>query len=201
MIEVREEDRKFLRFLWWKSDGQLLTYQHCRVVVGVNCSAFILGAVLNHHLDTVEPEDKSTADKLMNSMYVDNAVLSLDSFDKYEEFRRKSVTILARAGMELRQWEHSSVEEPRIGLLSSRCGLGTDRRICKEEPSPSRITFVLGLKWDKNLDTLSCDLSTLLPEDFKITKRGILATIARIFDPIGFTSPAVIIPKLILRET
>ena len=52
MIEVEEEDRNFLKFLWWEDPEQKIIqeFRHKRVVFGVNCSPFLLAAVLEHHL-------------------------------------------------------------------------------------------------------------------------------------------------------
>ena len=46
-ISVHKEDRNYLRFLWWKSDqpSEVVILRHHRVVFGVNCSPFLLGAV------------------------------------------------------------------------------------------------------------------------------------------------------------
>ncbi|XP_021967699.1 uncharacterized protein LOC110862800 [Folsomia candida] len=82
MIEVKEEDRDFLRFLWWEDATQekLKEFRHKRVVFGVNCSPFILAAVLEKHLKSVNEELQPVARKLLWSLYVDNCVTSLDTF-------------------------------------------------------------------------------------------------------------------------
>lgn len=52
MISIREEDRDFLRFLWWETSEceKLKIFRHKRVVFGVNSSPFLLGAVIQYHL-------------------------------------------------------------------------------------------------------------------------------------------------------
>ncbi|CAL8133903.1 unnamed protein product [Orchesella dallaii] len=50
---------------------------------------------------------------------------------------------------------------------------------------------LLGLIWDRKLDTLAC----VIPEndpDIKYTKKLILSLVARVFDPIGFLAPALV---------
>ena len=60
-------------------------------------------------------------------------------------------------------------------------------------------TKVLGLVWNKQRDTLSCDIRQHnLPE--KITERTVLSFVNQIFDSISFTCPATLLPKLILQE-
>jgi hypothetical protein len=57
-IEVEKGDRDHLRFLWWKDPvtKKLKVYRHKRVVFGVNCSPFLLAAVIELHLKNVSNE-------------------------------------------------------------------------------------------------------------------------------------------------
>ena len=52
MIAVREEDRKFLRFLWPDNTGKLMTWRLQKLPFGVNCSPYVFTSVLRHHLAT-----------------------------------------------------------------------------------------------------------------------------------------------------
>lgn len=52
-ICLAEKDRDALRFLWYNKLGNIVTYQHVRVVFGVSCSPFLLSAVINHHFETI----------------------------------------------------------------------------------------------------------------------------------------------------
>jgi len=65
IIEVNESDRDFLRFLWWKNPEtrQFKVYRHKRVVFGVNCSPFLLAAVIELHLKSVNETESVLADK------------------------------------------------------------------------------------------------------------------------------------------
>ncbi|KFM75279.1 hypothetical protein X975_15682, partial [Stegodyphus mimosarum] len=46
-IEVKPEDRDYLRFLWWRNENHIEEFQHNRVVFGATCSPFLLGARLS----------------------------------------------------------------------------------------------------------------------------------------------------------
>jgi hypothetical protein len=198
MIGVKEEDRDYLRFLWWDSEGQLMQYRHCRVVFGVNSSPFLLGAVLHHHLSEVKEDGKEVARKLRSSIYVDNCVCSFDTFREYEDFRKVAVDLLAQAKMDLRQWESSAGEDSGVDRLSSsRCGLESGSGLSLDEEDST--TSVLGLRWDKRSDCLSIVLPGELPS--VVTKRSILSCVAKTFDPLGFICPATLVLKSILQQT
>ncbi|XP_035715513.1 uncharacterized protein LOC110859590 [Folsomia candida] len=180
MIEVAEADRDFLRFLWWKEDVIKL-FRHRRVMFGANCSPFLLGAVIELHLESVKEELRPIATVLLKSLYVDNCVTSLDSIEEYEEFRTHATSIMADAKMELRQWERTAVDVP---------------------DAKQQLTRVLGLKWDKVQDELFVDIPKVeLQLQGKLTKRVILSLVQQIFDPMGYLSPATLVPKLMLQKT
>lgn len=106
-IELDPEDRKYLRFLWHE-DGdseKLRIFQHKRVVFGVTCSPFLLGATIKYHIEQVPEHLRPTAEKLKVSMYVDNCVTSLEQKSDLEEFIENSKEIFSSAKFDLRGWQ------------------------------------------------------------------------------------------------
>jgi hypothetical protein len=61
-------------------------------------------------------------------------------------------------------------------------------------PGPAR---GLGLKWNKIEDTLQVDFPTV---PAVLTKRGVLAYLAKVYDPLGLISPMMLEGKIIYRE-
>ena len=55
---------------------------------------------------------------------------------------------------------------------------------------------MLGLPWNNEQDTVSVEIPF---ERAKLTKRGILAKLARIYDPLGLISPETLRGKFIYR--
>ncbi|KAJ8918883.1 hypothetical protein NQ315_011175, partial [Exocentrus adspersus] len=186
-IVMNEKDREFLKFLWITPDGKQMVYRHKRVVFGINSSPFLLGATIEHHLKsclrkcTQEQTSYSTETilKLMRSFYVDNCVTSVPNYATLGHFVREAKLIMQEAQFDLRGWESSADS-------------GDDNQVS-----------VLGLTWQKGEDSLrisgdlwkeSSDLTELT-----ITKRFILSMANRVFDVIGYTCPATLIPKLLLQ--
>ena len=63
---------------------------------------------------------------------------------------------------------------------------------------PTRECKLLGLGWSKESDTLR----VVFPEEETVkTKRGILAKLAKIYDPLGLVSPLSLRAKLVYRAT
>ena len=59
-------------------------------------------------------------------------------------------------------------------------------------------TKLLGLKWNKSLDTLKVTFPEIIAEK---TKRGILRHLASVFDPLGFVSLETLLSKFVYRDT
>ena len=58
------------------------------------------------------------------------------------------------------------------------------------------MSSMLGLPWNKERDTLSVEVPS---EQATLTKRGILAKLERIYDPLGLISPETLRGKLVYR--
>ncbi|GFY14345.1 uncharacterized protein TNCV_1021101 [Trichonephila clavipes] len=61
--------------------------------------------------------------------------------------------------------------------------------------------FILGIIWDLDNDVLKCCTNfDSLTCEVKITKRLVLSTVQKVFDPIGMLAPSTLLPKLLLQE-
>ena len=111
-----------------------------------------------------------------------------------QEKRKMQSQIFADAAFELYKW-HSNVAE----LESTEAEQAADQTFAKQQlgTSSSGESSLLGLKWDKLRDSLSVTVPT---EKADNTKRGILAKIVRIYDPLGVASPFTLCGKLLYRD-
>lgn len=182
-ISVAEEDRKYLRFFWYDEDKNLKVFQHRRVVFGICSSPFILNAVIVKHLDEIEVDQEvseETIVRLKRAFYVDDCILSLSEVEECMQFIQEAKSVMSNACFNLRGW---------ISNVS-------------EDFQPDVNKTVLGLLWQVQQDTLSCDFRFNLT-DFtdNLTKRQMLSLANRVFDPVGFTVPVMLEPKILLQQT
>ncbi|XP_018403026.1 PREDICTED: uncharacterized protein LOC108779952 [Cyphomyrmex costatus] len=144
-------------------------------------SLYVTGTI-EYHLEKALQRAETNAERkvighLQKSFYVDNCVTSVDSKEELFLFIEEAKRVMAKGKFDLRGWEYSGQEEAEVS------------------------TSVLGLNWNKEDDTLGLIPSLLeLQTDVKITKRIILSTAQRTFDPIGISSPIFLKPKLLLQE-
>ncbi|UYV80170.1 hypothetical protein LAZ67_18001877 [Cordylochernes scorpioides] len=181
MVAIEESERNYLRFLWWEkeSDRELIAYRHKRLVFGLNCSPFVLNAVIEYNLQSIRGPLVQWAKILAQSFYMDNCITSLETKQEVQEFQKAAIEIMDRAKMDLREWEYSLEENPEKGTC----------------------TKILGVVWNKMEDSLKCELPDNLSIQPKLTKRLVLSMVQRIFDPLGFCAPVFLPPKLLLQRS
>lgn len=176
MIDVFEPDQEFLRFLWWDKPGVIQVMRHQRLVFGLSCSPYLLNAVLQHHFSHWPIEDdKAVIMLLQKSFYVDNLLGSVPTWEMFLHFQKKAISILDNAKMELREWH-------------------------KLESTKTESVGILGLKWDNKADSLYLHKPDICTKIIS-TRRTLSSVLQRIFDPIGFVAPILLLPKLWIQQS
>ena len=177
-ISINEKDREFFKFLWWsdKSKNILKCYQHTRVVFGVITSPFQLIRTINHHIESASPEFKEIAERLKFCFYFDDFVCSVNSESELKNLIERTVEFMKVAKFEFKSWIYTNQNTE-----TSECN-------------------VLGVQWNNSFDYLSCKIGEIILE-LPVTKRKILSVVNKvIYDPIGFTAPATITPRILLKQ-
>ena len=189
MIGLDEKDRDATRFLWPEDvhdpDSQLSIYRFKAILFGATCSQFILNATIDRHLEMNREAKPTTAEILKDSIYVDNLLISSPTEKALVSLYDESKEVLGSAGLHLREWA-SNVQQVR------------DSATALEEADPREVVPLLGLRWDTNNDTLSLARRELDPSP--PTKRNVLSSLAKQFDPLGLMTPITIKTKMMVKE-
>ncbi|GBM78472.1 hypothetical protein AVEN_81536-1 [Araneus ventricosus] len=199
-IGIKENDRKYLQFLWGQDNGTCLDLEgqpiHAlkmkRVPFGVNYSPFILAATIRTHLKKY-PHLEVT--QKLNDLYVDDFLCSVETLPKAKEYYKDASQILKEAGMNLRKWVTSSPDLERWWKNNE-----VDYRGCVAE---SEVTQkVLGLVWNHHLDYLKVDIGNISNmKGTYLSKRSVLSICGMLFDPLGMLTPFTVRMKLLLQNT
>ncbi|KFM71288.1 hypothetical protein X975_00963, partial [Stegodyphus mimosarum] len=195
MIKISERDRKFLKFLWY-SDNPNEEYKIMRMKrlpFGCKSSPFILSATIKHHIKKYEGSKPKSFEMLNSSLYVDDLYYGGDSVRESFDLSSDAVSILKSGGFNLRKLRSNSRELEKLWIEH---GLSDSEMVGVQQLK------VLGLNWNPDKDELSLEVKGLVDswKTLRRTKRCVLQTAARIFDPIGLIAPFVIRIKLLLQE-
>ena len=217
-IEIHPEHRDCLRFLWLNDihaeSPEIVTYRFNRVVFGCNSSPFLLNCVLRHHIMRYEEKDPEFVAKMIGGFFVDDLVTGCNDTQGALILYEKARDRMKEGGFTLRKWKTNDGEladkiakkESEWIERKSNPNL-EDQSFAKETlgtiGNMSEKTKVLGITWDCNKDIWEFPLDIKggeIDKSVQATKRGILSSLASLFDPLGLVSPIAVSAKILFQE-
>ncbi len=192
-VRVKTCERDALRFHWKHPGDELVrVYRFTRALFGLTCSPFLLGGVIDQHLELWQQREPEIVAELRKNLYVDDLLTGGITVAEAQEKKTKMTDVLSDATFKLHKWNASEKE------LEGDDAKGESQTFAKQQLHvKSSDSKLLGLAWDKESDTLTI---TFPQESLSTTKRGILSKLARIYDPLGLVSPITVEGKMIYRE-
>lgn len=195
-VERRHQD--YLRFLWWE-DGDLskapVDYRMKVHLFGASsspgCANFALKRLAKDH----EHLGERAANFLMNDFYVDDGLKGESTAEAAIDLLEKARLICSKGGLRLHKIVSNSNEVVNSVPESERGGAAQANK--NTDLGTTALESVLGLQWCMESDSFCFKLN---PKDNPLTRRGILATVASIYDPLGLIAPVVLVGRMILQE-
>ena len=186
-------DRQLHRFLWRPGkEGPVQPYCMNRVTFGVTCSPFLAIRTLFKIVEDFGAGTPLASRHVRESMYVDDLLAGGDTVAETVELFRQMRSLLAKGSFNMVKWRSSSPE-----VL---CEIPED--ICEKVVTMQDLVDrqdvshpkALALKWDSGQAT-----HVSLPPTFTPIKRGIIADVSRVFDILGWVSPAILPMKALFQ--
>ncbi|KAF0703662.1 Uncharacterized protein FWK35_00037437, partial [Aphis craccivora] len=168
-IRVHEQDRVYQHILWRSSPSdEVQEFELCTVTYGFNS------------------EDGSdfplVKNVLLTVTYVDDIFVGADTLEEILEAKNQIIGLLNRGGFSLKKWASNCPE-----ILNKI--VKEDRAMTPWiEPTKEQAVKVLGKHWDSVQDNFGYYSAI---EPVTPTKRSVLSTVARFYDPIGALGPMV----------
>ena len=192
-IQIDKDDRLFHRFLWFDYDlrGRKV-YEFNRVVFGVNASPFLAQFVANENARLNQKNYPRAAETIQKSTYMDDCLDSVESVVEAKQLSHELLDLWKEANMNARKWISNEMEAltdiPEENLGST---------FMFEADSVGIKT--LGVGWNNINDSFFFTAKNISLAN-KITKRLVLSTIAKVFDPLGFLAPFVVKGKVLMQD-
>ena len=216
-ISIDPEQRDLLRFLWMEDanldNPKIAKFRFARLPFGLTCSPFILNATIRYHLKRYEESDPKFVCNVVRSLYVDDYACAFASEDEAFEVYEKLKRCFKEGGFNMRKWAsndqgllnriHQSEKvftfAEKLTVLDSNVSKTEENSIKTNEDKESN---VLGIAWNQKSDTFKFDLTNVFNSTARelITKRHILSSIARIYDPLGLLCPAMLPLKQLFQD-
>ena len=193
MVGIRKEHRDMLRFLWFsnpsESTPEVVQYRFNRLVFGLRPSPSILRVTIKFHLEQYRQSEPELVELIERSLYVDDLVTGEKTVEKAYAIYERSKKVMSEGGFNLRKWKTNSRE---LCYKLHKTKLSIKESVVK----------VVGLNWNIHTDEFyfECDELYDYAVSLPLSKRSVLKVTAKIFDPIGISTPFTIGMKVLFQE-
>ncbi|XP_055714374.1 uncharacterized protein LOC129808613 [Phlebotomus papatasi] len=188
-VMMHPQHQDFHRFVW-KEEDELIDFRFTRVCFGVAASPFLATRVLNQIAEDEGQKFPLAKPVLKENFYVDDCLYSASSCEEVLEVKQQLIDMLRTGGMELSKFRSNRPE-----VVAGEHDEHESTSLILDQEAKT-----LGVIWTPQTDEFQFRIAKDLGSQ-PMTKRNILSTIARIFDPCGFIGPAITTAKLIMQNT
>ncbi|UYV84326.1 hypothetical protein LAZ67_X001851 [Cordylochernes scorpioides] len=156
------------------------------------CAPYLAIRTLHQLADDEAMNYPVASEIVKRDFYVDDLLTGADTVEEAHVLIRQIIALLAEGGFPIRKWVSNS---PKILEFLPKYQKGINLSFdIKDLPSVK----LLGILWDPTLDSFTIRVR---PPDIQVySKRSLLSLIARIYDPLGWMAPLVIIFKIMLQK-
>ncbi|GFS82003.1 uncharacterized protein TNCV_1790741 [Trichonephila clavipes] len=174
------------RIVWCESEHESpKIYELSTVTYGTVSAPYLAQRTLTQLSMDEEANFPIAASVLRNNLYMDDVLCGAATLEEAIVLRQQLKGILKSAGMELHK------------LCANHEKLSPDPEQNYNFATLTE-TKTLGVSWKPNLDCLLIKVKVCL--DSSYTKRDVLSTIAKIFDPVGLMAPVISKAKIFLQR-
>ena len=197
-VQVSEEHRRFLKFLWWKDGKYKNPVVDCEInvqVFGATSSPGYSNYVLKKtSLDYKEVCGSKVSETLCRNFCVDDKLKSVKSDEEAVELM-KDVKLMCRfGGFHLTKFLTNSKE---VLEAVSACDRRKTVVECNFNNQSLPAETALVVLWNIEEDVFTFKVN--MKEKSK-TRRGILSTFSSVHDPLGFVAPFILQGRRILQH-
>ena len=187
-IWVAPEHRDYQRIIWRKSPTEPIAEYRLKTVTYGTASAPFSAIRTLVQLAADEGNDVPlAAAALRHDFYVDDLISGAGSEDEARALKSDLTTLLARGGFNLRKWS-SNFPSALNGDPSQETSTPTDLESIK----------TLGISWSPSSDQFHFAMEK--PSTVRLSKRSLLAEVAKLFDPLGWLAPTILIGKILIQR-
>lgn len=186
------DDQQDLQRILWREPGQktIDEYRLATQTYGMKSAAFVCVRSLQHCANEFASEFPEVSKAVSKSFYVDDMLSGSHDEKAAIKLYEDLTTMLGQRKLELAKWATNSVIVRQH--LKNRCEAVI-------ELSNEETNAVLGIHWNTKNDMFQYKIRNAMTTT-NATKGSIASDIARLYDPCGYLTPAIVQPKLLLQR-
>lgn len=194
-FRVNPEHRDYLRFLWFDAEANIVTYRMKVHLFGASSSPACATFGLRALVDMSSNPNNAAKHFIRHNFYVDDGLTSVSDEKSAVSLVRDAISICKEGNLRLHKFTSNS-PELLTSLPESERNI-QDLHLLDSESDFQPLERTLGLIWSLKSDGFQFSSEPKVNPD---TRRGVLSTIASIYDPLGFLSPFILQGKNILQD-
>ncbi|GBM83293.1 hypothetical protein AVEN_261134-1 [Araneus ventricosus] len=189
-ILIEPSQRDLLRILWkTKEEEEPVSYRLKTVTYGTKCAPFLATRVLRQLAMDEVKNFPLASEGVLSDVYMDDIVTGSQDLGTAIVLKDQLINLFNTCGMVLHKWNSNARE-----LLDLK---NENSEISFNQKEDSTIK-TLGMAWKSNEDQFIFKVS--VKEQTVYTKRDVLSTIAKLFDPLGLLGPVICKAKIFLQR-
>lgn len=193
--EIHPDDRRFQLILWRETPEEpLVAYELNTNTYGLKSSPFVAIRTLRELADQERLRFPRAAAVVERDVYVDDICTGADSVEQALVLRDELIALMSTGGYELRKWLSNCSE-----LLGGLPGEFQQDPLLFEDTDNLHMLAILGVQYSPIQDVFTYRVEPDLLSK-RWTKRSVLSTIARTFDPNGWIAPVTFKGKCFMQQ-
>lgn len=194
-IEVTEKDADYQRILWRNNSNEIIKdYCLSTVTFGTSSAPFLAIRTLQQLAKDEMHRYPIAAQTVLSEFYVDDLLTGADTISEAIEKQLQLICLMKSGKLELRKWSAN-----RLELLEFVPTEHIEMKFPLDIETDSTIK-ALGVHWNPVSDTFGYKLKIASLENKNLTKRNLLSSISKLFDPIGWIAPVIITAKILIQQ-
>ncbi|KAJ8351224.1 hypothetical protein SKAU_G00227000 [Synaphobranchus kaupii] len=196
-FQVKREDQDYLRFLWWENGNLGTTPAVYRMKVHLFGAASSPGCA-NFGLKHLAAQgtgqfSKDTIRFIQRDFYVDDGLTSVQNEDEAIQLVKESRELCSTGKLRLHKFVSNS-KNVMASIPDEECAAVKDLDM---DFGVLHVERALGVEWCITSDAFQFRVQV---KPHPLTRRGVLSTVASVYDPLGFMAPFVLVGKQVLQQ-
>ncbi|XP_060804637.1 uncharacterized protein LOC106135320 [Amyelois transitella] len=188
-VNVAAKHTDFQRIVWRSEEGIIRDYRLLTVTFGTSCATYLAVKAMQQVAVDEGPNFPHAASRVLSDFYMDDLLTGAENEEEAVKIYKEMNELLNKGGFQLQKWTCN-----KIGVLG---GTETDtEREFKEDD----VTKIVGIAWNRRTDEFGYNIKISSDASAPETKRKVISEICRLYDPLGWIAPCVIIAKIFIQK-